>query len=129
MRGPGAAGGGGCLTGMVRMAELVVARLLQSPLGQEAEPGQRGDMVRISDGRAKIYLTPDEFDEASDDDLRVLLVEARREARAARDARKARGEASSAPRGTTAKPSGAGHSGLRHSGRAGSYRSLRASTT
>jgi hypothetical protein len=66
------------------MAELDITRLLQSPLGQVAPPGERGDMVRVSDGRTKVYLGPDEFDRASEADLRALLASARDEARAAR---------------------------------------------
>ena len=55
---------------------LVVTRLLQNPLGQPAPAGTRGDMVRVSDGTATIYLTPVEFDEASEPQLRYLLVKA-----------------------------------------------------
>jgi ribosomal protein L9 len=71
------------------MAELEVVRLLQNPLGQVAPSGQRGDMVRVSDGRAKIYLAPEEFDRAEETDLRAMLRVAGQEARAVRDARAA----------------------------------------
>src|SRR5690349_17223668 len=44
------------------MAELTVVRLLQNPLGQPAPEGERGDLIRVSDGQAKVYLMPWEFD-------------------------------------------------------------------
>lgn len=66
------------------MVELQVTRLLQNPLGAIAPPGQRGDMVCVSDGRAKVYLDPVEFDQASEDELRALLTAARLDAKAAR---------------------------------------------
>jgi hypothetical protein len=53
---------------------LTVVRLLQNPLGQEALPGERGDMVRVSDGRARLYLLPSEFDRASTGSLRWMLA-------------------------------------------------------
>jgi hypothetical protein len=80
------------------MSELDIARLLQSPLGQVASPGERGDMVRVSDGRAKIYLDPDEFDRASEADLRALLAAARHPTRAARDYRLSLSQPMRAPR-------------------------------
>jgi hypothetical protein len=49
-------GGRGCRNGVVGVDQLEVARLLQSLLGAIAPPGQRGDMVRVSDGSAKAYL-------------------------------------------------------------------------
>lgn len=56
---------------------LTVVRLLQNPLGEEAPAGERGDMVRISDGRSRVYLLPSEYDMATPATLRWLL--ARRE--------------------------------------------------
>ena len=53
---------------------LIVVRLLQNPLGQEAPPGERGDMVRVSDGRARLYLLPSEFDMQSTASLRRMLA-------------------------------------------------------
>jgi hypothetical protein len=53
---------------------LDVARLLQNPMGEPAPPGARGDIVRVSDGTATIYLTPAEFDRASERELRYLLA-------------------------------------------------------
>lgn len=58
------------------MGELVVTRLLQNPLGQPAPPGERGDLVRVGDGIASIYLTPQEYDRASEVELRHLLAQA-----------------------------------------------------
>ena len=54
--------------------ELTVVRLLQNPLGQEAPQGQRGDMVRISDGRTRLYRLPSEFDIATTAYLRWMLA-------------------------------------------------------
>jgi hypothetical protein len=42
------------------VAKLEVTRLLQNPLGDPAPEGERGDIVRISDGVQKIYLPPHE---------------------------------------------------------------------
>ena len=56
------------------MSDLTVVRLLQNPLGQEAPVGHRGDMVRVSDGRASIYLFPWEFEAAEEARLRWLLA-------------------------------------------------------
>jgi hypothetical protein len=53
---------------------LTVVRLLQNPLGQEAPPGERGDMVRVSDGRARLYLLPSEFEVANAASLRWMLA-------------------------------------------------------
>jgi hypothetical protein len=53
---------------------LTVVRILQNPLGQEAPPGERGDMVQVSDGRTRIYLLPSEFDMASPATLRWMLA-------------------------------------------------------
>ena len=54
---------------------LTVARLLQSPLGAEAPEGARGDMVRVSDGTRTVYLSPAEYEQATDAELRYLLVQ------------------------------------------------------
>jgi hypothetical protein len=54
--------------------QLEVTRLLQNPLGQPASEGERGDIVRISDGTRTLYLTPQEFDEASEQQLRYRLA-------------------------------------------------------
>jgi hypothetical protein len=62
--------------GVTSVRELTIVRLLQNPLGQEAPAGQRGDLVRVSDGRARIYLLPGEFDGASPATLRWLLAKA-----------------------------------------------------
>jgi hypothetical protein len=53
---------------------LEVTRLLQNPLGRPAPEGERGDIVRVSDGTRTLYLTPQEFDEASDQQLRYRLA-------------------------------------------------------
>ena len=59
------------------MAELTVVRLLQNPLGQQAPEGERGDLVRVSDGQSKVYLMPWEFDAADEQKLRWLLARSR----------------------------------------------------
>jgi hypothetical protein len=56
------------------MSALEVQRLLQNPLGQPAPPDARGDIVRISDGMATIYLTPAEYDRTTESELRYLLA-------------------------------------------------------
>ena len=56
-------------------APLEVTRLLQNPLGETAPAGARGDIVRVSDGTVAVYLTPAEFDAASESDLRYLLAQ------------------------------------------------------
>jgi ribosomal protein L9 len=53
---------------------LEVTRLLQNPLGHPAPEGARGDIVRVSDGTRTIYLTPREFDEATEQQLRYRLA-------------------------------------------------------
>lgn len=53
---------------------LEVTRLLQNPLGQRAPEGAQGDIVRVSDGSAAIYLTPREYDAASEGQLRYPLA-------------------------------------------------------
>jgi hypothetical protein len=53
---------------------LEVQRLLQNPMGEPAPPGARGDIVRVSDGTATIYLTPAEYELASERDLRYRLA-------------------------------------------------------
>ena len=56
------------------MTDLAVRRLLQNPLGDPAPPGSRGDLVSVSDDRCTIYLTPAEFDAATESDLRYRLA-------------------------------------------------------
>lgn len=51
-----------------------MTRLLQNPLGQVAPEGQRGDLVRITDGHATVYMDPAEFDVASEAQLRDVLA-------------------------------------------------------
>ena len=53
---------------------LDVTRLLQNPLGAVAAPGTRGDLVRVSDGLATIYLLPHEYDQSDGRGLRWLLA-------------------------------------------------------
>jgi hypothetical protein len=55
------------------MARLRVTRLLQNPLGAVAPPGEAGDIVRVSDGRASVYLDPDEYDDLDEDTVRMML--------------------------------------------------------
>jgi hypothetical protein len=50
-----------------------VTRLLQNPHGQPVREGDRGDIVRVSDGATTIYLTPREYDDVSERQLRYLL--------------------------------------------------------
>lgn len=66
--------------------ELEVTRLLQNPLGQPAPEGERGDIVRVSDGTRTLYLTPREFDDASEQQLRYRLAAEGRTAPARRGA-------------------------------------------
>lgn len=53
---------------------LEITRLLQNPLGHPAAEGERGDIVRVSDGTRTVYLTPREYDEASEQQLRYRLA-------------------------------------------------------
>jgi hypothetical protein len=53
---------------------LAVTRLLQNPLGHTAPEGAEGDIVRISDGTRTIYLSPQEFREATEQQLRYRLA-------------------------------------------------------
>ena len=57
------------------MGELSVVRLLQNPLGQVAPEGERGDLVRVSDGRVSLFLLPSEFETADEKRLRWLLAQ------------------------------------------------------
>jgi hypothetical protein len=61
--------------GSTPMMSMVVTWLMKNPLGAVAQPGARGDFVRVSDGRATIYLLPDEFDDADERRLRWLLAQ------------------------------------------------------
>jgi hypothetical protein len=56
------------------VTELAVRRLLQNPLGDPAPPGSRGDLVAVSDDRCTIYLTPAEFEAATESELRYRLA-------------------------------------------------------
>jgi hypothetical protein len=56
------------------MDEFTVTRILQNPLGTLAPPGHPGDLVKISDGRAAVYMDPREYDMASTAHLRWLLA-------------------------------------------------------
>ena len=58
------------------MAGYTVTRLLQNPLGHAAPAGQRGDIVRVSNGSVTIYLDPAEFERSSEGGLLQLLAEA-----------------------------------------------------
>jgi ribosomal protein L9 len=53
---------------------LEVTHLLQNPLGHPAPAGEPGDIVRVSDGTLTIYLTPREFDESTEQQLRYRLA-------------------------------------------------------
>jgi ribosomal protein L9 len=57
---------------------LEVTRLLQNPLGQVAPEDADGDIVRVSDGLATIYLTPKEYAQADEATIRRLLADAPR---------------------------------------------------
>lgn len=57
------------------MANYEVLRLLQNPLGQPASPGQRGDIVRVTNGWATVYLDPSEFERISEAGLLRMLAE------------------------------------------------------
>ena len=59
------------------MAELTVVRLLQNPLGHPAPDGARGDLIRVSDGQANVYLMPWEFDAVDEQTLRWMLARPR----------------------------------------------------
>jgi hypothetical protein len=56
------------------VSQLMVVRLLQNPMGEPAPPGERGDIVRVSDGTSTIYMLPAEFEAASEDHVRFLLA-------------------------------------------------------
>jgi hypothetical protein len=58
------------------MADFQVTRLLQNPLGQEAPPGHRGDIVRVSTRWATVYMDPVEFDRATENELEAMLAQA-----------------------------------------------------
>ena len=60
---------------VVSMADLEVVRLLQNPLGQRAPEGERGDIVRVSDGTVSLYLLPWEYDLADGARLQWLLAQ------------------------------------------------------
>lgn len=54
---------------------LTVTRLLQNPLGQPAPEGAVGDIVAISDGSRTLYLTPAEYDAATEAELHYRLAQ------------------------------------------------------
>jgi hypothetical protein len=56
------------------VSQLTVRRLLQNPTGEPAPPGERGDIVRVSDGTRTIYMLPAEFEAASEEQVRFLLA-------------------------------------------------------
>jgi hypothetical protein len=56
------------------VAPLEVTRILQNPLGQIAPDGSPGDIVRVTDGTSTIYLTPRDYDDATEGGLRYLLA-------------------------------------------------------
>lgn len=51
---------------------------MQSPLGAEAPDGVPGDMVRVSDGTSTVYLSPADYDSATEPELRYLLAKGSR---------------------------------------------------
>jgi hypothetical protein len=58
------------------MAGFEVTRLVQNPLGAVAPAGQRGDIVRVSNEWATVYLDPAEFERATEGGLLRMLAEA-----------------------------------------------------
>ncbi len=57
---------------------ITATRLMQSPLGAEAPDGVPGDMVRVSDGTSTVYLSPADYDSATEPELRYLLAKGSR---------------------------------------------------
>ncbi|HZS20503.1 MAG TPA: hypothetical protein VFA63_05890 [Pseudonocardiaceae bacterium] len=57
------------------MPEFTVTRLLQNPLGHTAPEGARGDIVKVSNGWATIYLDPADYDRSSEGELLRKLAE------------------------------------------------------
>jgi hypothetical protein len=66
------------------MSGYVVTRLMQNPLGQEAPTGQRGDIVRVSNGWATIHLDPGDFDRITEGRMERMLDEADKRPNSAR---------------------------------------------
>jgi hypothetical protein len=58
----------------MRNDRLQVQQLLQNPLGEHAPEGARGDIVRVSDGTRTVYLTPQDYERASEAELRYLVA-------------------------------------------------------
>lgn len=58
------------------MPEFEVTRLLQNPLGQIAPEGHRGDIVKVSNDWATIYLDPADYERSSEGGLLRRLAEA-----------------------------------------------------
>jgi hypothetical protein len=63
------------MAGWMSMGELRVTRLLANPLGDVAPTGELGDIVRVSDGSATLYLDPVEFAGITEGTLRRRLAE------------------------------------------------------
>jgi hypothetical protein len=84
---------------MTNTNALQVTRLLQNPLGEPAPAGTRGDIVRVNDGLATIYLTPREFDSVTDAELRYLLARGATRPTSLATRRTARAQSSAAPSG------------------------------
>jgi ribosomal protein L9 len=57
------------------MTNLQVTRLVANPLGDVAPPGERGDIVKVTNGSATIYLDPAEFAGMTERTLRRKLAE------------------------------------------------------
>ena len=51
-----------------------MTRLLLTPFSHPAPVNSPGDVVRVSDGACTVYLTPDEYEGASETHLRRLLA-------------------------------------------------------
>jgi hypothetical protein len=56
--------------------QLIVTRLLQNPLGAPAPDGAAGDIVAVSDGLSTVYLSPAEYEETTEADLRYRIAQA-----------------------------------------------------
>jgi len=57
------------------MRSIEIVRLSLTPLCHPAPSGSPGDVVRLSDGVTTCFLLPDDFDVASEADLRSLLAQ------------------------------------------------------
>jgi hypothetical protein len=54
--------------------DLHITRLLLNPMGEPAPDGERGDMIRISDGTSTMYMDPADFEASDDRTIRYLLA-------------------------------------------------------